>query len=137
MSSIRHSPLSTLTLYPLWGQGGSDSVRITHTQEAGTLEKQRFIDKYDYVFMTMEPTKWMLKAYGNINNLLGSEIFRGGHIKRTVDFRVGVERKLSPSFSIEINATRNGISPFQGKRLHSTTQIIIQPVANGGLHPPN
>jgi len=112
---ILYSTLSVLnlTLYPLWGQGGSDSIRITHTQETGTLENQRFIDKYDYVFMTMEPTKWMLKAYGNINNLLGSEIFQGGYIKRTVDFRLGVERKLSPSFSIEINATRNGISPFR------------------------
>jgi hypothetical protein len=98
--------LINLTIFPLWGQGGSDSVRITHTEEAGTLEKQRFIDKYDYVFMTMEPTKWMLKAYGNINNLLGSEIFRGGHIKRTVDFRLGIGRKLSPSLSIEIDAAR-------------------------------
>ena len=112
---ILYSTLSVLnlTLYPLWGQGGSDSIRITHTQETGTLENQRFIDKYDYVFMTMEPTKWMLKGYGNINNLLASEIFQGGYIKRTVDFRLGVERKLSPSFSIEINATRNGISPFR------------------------
>jgi hypothetical protein len=83
-----------------------DSVRITHTLETGTLEKQRFIDQYDYVFMTKEPTKWMLKAYGNINNLLGSEIFRDGHIKRVVDFRLGVERKINPSFSIEIDAAR-------------------------------
>jgi hypothetical protein len=61
----------------------------------------------------MEPTKWMLKGYGNINNLLGSEIFRDGYIKRTVDFRLGVERKLSPSFSVAIDATRNPISPFR------------------------
>lgn len=96
-----------------FAQGGTDSVHLSHSEETGTLEKQRFIDRYDYVFMTMEPTKWMLKGYGNINNLLGSEIFQGGYIKRTVDFRVGVERKLSPSFSIEINAARNGISPFR------------------------
>ncbi len=91
----------------------TDSVRITHTQETGTLEKQRFIDQYDYVFMTKEPTKWMVKGYGNVNNLLGSEIFQGGYIKRTVDFRVGVERKLSPSFSIAIEAARNPISTFR------------------------
>ncbi|AXE18121.1 hypothetical protein DR864_10420 [Runella rosea] len=83
-----------------------DSIRITHTQETGTLEKQRFIDQYDYVFMTKEPTKWMLKGYGNINNLLGSNIFQKGYVKRTVDFRLGVERKLSPSFSIEIDVAR-------------------------------
>ncbi len=84
----------------------TDSVRITHTQETGTLEKQRFIDRYDYVFMTKEPTKWMLKGYGNINNLIGFNIFQSGYIKRTVDFRLGVERKLSPSFSIEIDVAR-------------------------------
>jgi hypothetical protein len=84
----------------------TDSVRITHTQETGTLEKQRFIDQYDYVFMTKEPTKWMLKGYGNINNLIGFNIFQRGYIKRIVDFKLGVERKLSPSFSIEIDVAR-------------------------------
>ncbi|MCU0341906.1 MAG: hypothetical protein MUE30_18685 [Spirosomaceae bacterium] len=54
------APLNS-TFSPIWGQGGSDSLR--YTQETGTLEKQRFIDRYDYVFMTKEPTKWMLRLY--------------------------------------------------------------------------
>jgi hypothetical protein len=81
---------------PLWGQGGSDSVCITHTQETGTLEKQRFIDQYDYVFMTKEPTKWMLKGYNNLSstNDLNNNIFTWG--------RAAIEHKLTPSFSVQI-----------------------------------
>ena len=37
----------------------TDSLRFS--QESGTLQKQRFIDQYDYVFMTKEPTKWIIK----------------------------------------------------------------------------
>ncbi|MBB3837264.1 hypothetical protein FHS57_001258 [Runella defluvii] len=89
-----------------FAQGGTDSVRLSHSEETGTLEKQRFIDRYDYVFMTKEPTKWMLKGYGNINNLLASNLFQKGYVKQVVDFRLGIERKLNHSFSIEIDASR-------------------------------
>lgn len=89
-----------------FAQGGTDSVRLSHSEETGTLEKQRFIDRYDYVFMTKEPTKWMLKGYGNINNLLASNLFQKGYVKQVVDFRLGAEYKISPSFSIEIDAAR-------------------------------
>ncbi|HAK76233.1 MAG TPA: hypothetical protein DCM71_04825, partial [Runella sp.] len=96
---------STLFI-PLWGQEGADSVRITHTQEAGTLEKQRFIDRYDYVFMTKEQTKWMLKGYGDINNLLASHPFQRSYVNHVVDFRLGAEYKINPSLSIGIDVTR-------------------------------
>ena len=89
-----------------FAQGGTDSVRLSHSEETGTLEKQRFIDRYDYVFMTKEPTKWMLKGYGNINNLLAYNLFQKGYVKRVVDFRLGAEYKISPSFSIGVDVTR-------------------------------
>jgi len=89
-----------------FAQGSADSVRITHTQEAGTLEKQRFIDRYDYVFMTKEPTKWMLKGYGDIINLLASNLFQRSYVNHVVDFRLGAEYKISPSFSIGVDVTR-------------------------------
>jgi hypothetical protein len=77
----------------------SDSIRITHTQETGTLEKQRFIDQYDYVFMTKEPTKWMLKAYGNDYGFLFNKLT----FKNLLTAPFGaIEHKLSPSFSIQL-----------------------------------
>lgn len=98
-----YSTLSVLnlTLYPLWGQGGSDSVRITHTQETGTLEKQRFIDRYDYVFMTMEPTKWMLKGYG-IRTVKPNNYDLISKDRINTPIEVAFERKLTPSFSISL-----------------------------------
>jgi hypothetical protein len=63
----------------------TDSLR--YSQESGTLKEQRFIDRYDYVFMTKEPTKWMVKA-----GVLSSSTF-GGLV-------AGAEYKLSPSFSV-------------------------------------
>ncbi len=90
----------------------TDSVRITHTQETGTLEKQRFIDRYDYVFMTKEPTKWMLKLYGNINDLRVPNVFDNRYLKRNLDLRIGVEYKITPSFSIALDVARNTVAPF-------------------------
>ena len=87
-----------VTLFPLWGQGGSDSLR--YSQENGTLEKQRFIDQYDYVFMTKEPTKWMLKT--QLSNNLAS----GG-------LTVAYERKLSPSISLGIGSYYRPESSFR------------------------
>ena len=87
-----------VTLFPLWGQGGSDSLR--YSQENGTLEKQRFIDQYDYVFMTKEPTKWMLKT--QVANNFTSE-----------GLTVGYERKLSPSISLGISSYYRPESSFR------------------------
>jgi len=89
-----------------FAQESADSIRITHTQETGTLEKQRFIDRYDYVFMTKEPTKWLLKGYADIINLLASHLFQRSYVNHVVDFRLGAEYKISPSFSIGVDVTR-------------------------------
>jgi hypothetical protein len=101
----------TFTLSPLWGQGGVDSVRITHTQEAGTLEKQRFIDRYDYVFMTKEPTKWMLKLYNNDFNFTEELFYRISYDnlvgKLFPPLELAAEYKLSPAFSVSVGA-KNG-----------------------------
>lgn len=102
-----------------FAQGSADSIRITHTQEAGTLEKQRFIDRYDYVFMTKEPTKWMLKGYTNTSNLFISNHFLFNQIfKIFLDWRIGAEYKITPSFSIGINLAHNKEAPFGGNQLN-------------------
>ena len=82
-----------------------DSVRITHTQETGTLEKQRFIDKYDYVFMTKEPTKWMLKA--TLEPLYSSFLntYYVPSVQTISPWWLSFERKITPSFSLQVGAT--------------------------------
>ncbi len=74
----------------------SDSVRITHTQETNTLKNQRYVASYDYALLKNEPTKWMIKAYGI-------------HL---IDYRVGVERKLTTSFSIALDVAHNKSADF-------------------------
>ena len=88
-----------------------DSVRITHTQETGTLEKQRFIDRYDYVFMTKEPTKWMVKLYNNDFNFTEELFYRISYDnlvgKLFPPLELAAEYKLSPAFSVSVGA-KNG-----------------------------
>ncbi|WP_428657155.1 hypothetical protein [Runella sp.] len=88
----------------------NDSARITHTQEVGTLEKQQFINKYDYAFTAKAPSKWLVKGFGAIGNVLNSRLADKGYIKKAADFRIGIERKLSPSFSLTIDAAHNQTS---------------------------
>ena len=78
-----------------FAQGSADSVRITHTQEAGTLEKQEFVSATDYIFKTQEETKWLLKA-NYTGKLTGRSIT--GDLEYTLE--MGGEIKLTPSFSI-------------------------------------
>ena len=101
-----------VTLFPLWGQGGSDSLR--YSQENGTLEKQRFIDQYDYVFMTKEPTKWMLKV--GVTRINGTELSNVGGTGI-----LGVEYKVTPSFSIGFNGGLATNIQFNAMRLEGET----------------
>ena len=101
-----------VTLFPLWGQGGSDSLR--YSQENGTLEKQRFIDQYDYVFMTKEPTKWMLKM--GVTRINGTELSNVGGTGI-----LGVEYKLTPSLSIGFNGGLATNIQFNSMRLEGET----------------
>ena len=107
---------STLFVIPIIGGISTafaqvDSVRITHTQEAGTLEKKRFIDRYDYVFMTKEPTKWMLKLYNNDFNFTEELFYRISYDnlvgKLFPPLELAAEYKLSPAFSVSVGA-KNG-----------------------------
>ena len=79
--------------FPLWGQGGLDSLR--YSQENGTLEKQEFVSASDYVFMTRQEAKWLLKA--NYGAMLSGRSILGDF---EYNLEVGGEIKLSPSFSL-------------------------------------
>ena len=103
---------STLFI-PLWGQEGADSIRLSHSEETGTLEKQRFIDRYDYVFMTKVPTKWMGKIFTNLSAFEVPKSIDKDYFKNNTDLRVGVEHKVTPSFSIGLDIARNKALPFR------------------------
>jgi hypothetical protein len=77
----------------------TDSLR--YTQESGTLQEQRFIDRYDYVFMTKEPTKWMVRT-----GFLNSRTYGG--------LLAGFEYKLSPSFSVGGGTFFKSVSSLSG-----------------------
>jgi hypothetical protein len=82
------------TLTPLFAQ--TDSLR--YSQESGTLQEQRFIDRYDYVFMTKEPTKWMFKVgVTGINGTNWNDVGATG--------LSGIEYKVAPAFSVGFNGT--------------------------------
>ena len=87
-----------------------DSLR--YSQEQGTLEKQRFIDQYDYI--ARESTKWMPKVF----------IDRSGN---SLALRLGVERKLSSSFSLGVNiSTPVGSNSNQKSLIYSETNTELR-----------
>ena len=94
----------TMALNPLRGQGGLDSLRFS--QESGTLQKQRFIDQYDYVFMTKEPTKWIVKMTVQSVHFVGSNytLLQRKNIG-IAPLWLSFERKISPSFSLQLGAS--------------------------------
>ena len=111
-----------------FAQGSADSVRITHTQEAGTLEKQRFIDRYDYVFMTKEPTKWMLKGYLSASpvprlQLRGPSNEISGSLPSSLSYAFGYEHKIGSSFSIDVGLSGGYINDFQWSSHFASAEI--------------
>ncbi|WP_031529268.1 DUF3575 domain-containing protein [Dyadobacter crusticola] len=68
---------------------GQDNIRTEIYQEADTLRKQLFIDRYQNVFMTKVPTRHMLKAAAVSSDIQGTGI------------NIGYEYKLLPSLSLE------------------------------------
>ncbi|WP_221392942.1 hypothetical protein [Dyadobacter sp. NIV53] len=83
--------------------GAQDSTKITYTQEIDTLQKQRFIDRYENVFMTKVPTRHMFK--------IGlSQYYQALPVPLMVDkltnstsLQLGYEIKFLPSFSLALS----------------------------------
>jgi hypothetical protein len=82
-----------------------DTTKVFYTQEIDTLIKQRFIDRYENVFMTKEPTRHMFKLGVGQSSLspsiYTSQVFLMNH-------EVGYEYKISKSFSAGVNASLDG-----------------------------
>jgi len=80
----------------------TDSSALFIGQETGALENQRFIDRYDYVFGTHEPARWLFKwdATGLLP-ALGINVNKGSYTNQEASFRIGAELKISPAFSLD------------------------------------
>ena len=77
-----------------------DSLRFA--QDTGRVEKQRFMDTYDYVFMTKEPTKWMLKLISD----------RQG-FNTLSPFWLCLEKKITPSFSVQFGLFPTNVYAYE------------------------
>jgi hypothetical protein len=83
-----------------------DTTKIVYTAEQDTLIKQRFIDRYENVFMTKVPTRHMLKV-GLEFVPFGFSDF-GNPYQQTQSILVGYEYKLLPAVSLGVNARVRG-----------------------------
>jgi hypothetical protein len=95
--------LSQLLFHRLKAQ---DSLPITYSQERDTIVKQRFIDRYENVFMTKVPTRHMFKLSLTFspNYLFAID----NNAIQTTAYGLGYEYKLSPSLSVGSDFQING-----------------------------
>ncbi|GAB2763570.1 hypothetical protein GCM10027275_00740 [Rhabdobacter roseus] len=112
MKKIGFLLISTLAFGALRAQ---DSTGIQYRQELDSLPKQRFLDRYENVFMTKVPTRHMLKVgvASDYLNFVGQNFLK-----------LGYEYKLSPSFSVGADAF---LSASWGGHIGLRRTTTIQP----------
>ena len=101
---MKRNILFLISLFLFKSAFGQDSSQITFTEEPDTLVKQRFIDRYDNVFMTKVPTRHMLKIgisqyYQPIQFSLSDD-----KILNNSSLMLGYEFKFLPSFSVALSS---------------------------------
>ncbi|MEO6684893.1 MAG: hypothetical protein ABIN24_02970 [Dyadobacter sp.] len=89
---------------------GQDTTRILYTQETDTLVKQRFIDRYENVFMTKVQTRHMFKIGLSQYYQTHSFSLKEGTLLNNTSLQLGYEFKFLPAFSIALS----GHIPFYG-----------------------
>ncbi|MET7255490.1 hypothetical protein [Dyadobacter fermentans] len=104
-------PLLWILLKPLTA-AAQDTIRVTYSEESDTLTAhQKFIDRYDNVFMTRVPTKHIVKAGYRTSDLRGIGI--------GVD--ISYEYKLLPALSLE--ATLRGQTNTPNDAIYNRTFV--------------
>lgn len=83
-----------------------DTTQVFYSEVHDTLMKQRFIDRYENVFMTKVPTRHMFKVGVTFNSNFIYSSNTVGHYDPI--FNLGYEYKLSPSWSIGTDLYGNG-----------------------------
>lgn len=80
-----------------------DTVSISYSEESDTLTKQRFLDRYENVFMTKVPTRHMFKV--GLSQYYQAKVFALSD-DRTINntsLHLGYEFKFLPAFSIALS----------------------------------
>nr|WP_295932492.1 hypothetical protein [uncultured Dyadobacter sp.] len=79
-----------------------DTLRISYAEESDTLTKQRFIDRYDNVFMTKVPTRHMFKI--GLSQYYQARTFALSEDRafNNTSLQLGYEFKFLPAFSIAL-----------------------------------
>ena len=103
--------LFLISLFLVKSALGQDSTKIIFTEEPDTLVKQRFIDRYDNVFMTKVPTRHMFKIGISQYYQAISFTLHDDFLWNNTSLQVGYEFKFLPAFSVAIS----GHIPFYGK----------------------
>ncbi|HEV7379118.1 MAG TPA: hypothetical protein VGN64_04945, partial [Dyadobacter sp.] len=82
-----------------------DSTHFSYAEVTDTLVKQRFIDRYENVFMTKVPTRHMVKIGAEFSPL---GFLDPGYGLQGLLLNIGYEFKLLPSVSLGVNFKANG-----------------------------
>lgn len=100
---MKKSILLLFALFLFNPASAQDDVKVTLTEEADTLVKQRFIDRYENVFMTKVPTRHMFKI--GLSQYYQSLTFslRDGNLLNNSSLQIGYEFKFLPAFSIALS----------------------------------
>ncbi|MBO9612982.1 MAG: hypothetical protein J7619_09820 [Dyadobacter sp.] len=80
-----------------------DTVSVSYSEETDTLVKQRFLDRYENVFMTKVPTRHMFKI--GLSQYYQAKVFALSD-DRTINstsLHLGYEFKFLPAFSIALS----------------------------------
>lgn len=86
-----------------------DSTQVTYSQELDTLVNQRFIDRYENVFLTKVPTRHLVKF--GFANLSGSPFQTNKGLDDS--YQIGYEYKLFPVISVGVSATMDQLFPYE------------------------
>ncbi|SDF52314.1 hypothetical protein SAMN04487996_11166 [Dyadobacter soli] len=94
--------LILLLLCAISAAKAQDTVSISYSEESDTLIKQRFLDRYENVFMTKVPTRHMFKI--GLSQYYQSVVFplKDDKILNNSSLQIGYEFKFLPAFSIAL-----------------------------------
>jgi hypothetical protein len=105
-----------------WAASGQDSLAISFSEETDSLIDQRFIDRYENVFMTKVPTRHMVK-FGTSKYIqaVPYPLIDDKNLNRTT-LHLGYEFKFLPAFAVALSGyiPLNGESAITNERLKHT-----------------
>lgn len=92
---------SFLLIYPAFGQ---DTTQVIYSQEIDSLPKQRFMDRYENVFMTKVPTRHMFKTgLSQYYQTVPFALYNDNVLSNT-SLNLGYEYKFAPAFSVAVSS---------------------------------